>query len=61
MQLISTSPGGLFASLLLLCSSSVHAGECQKTTDIEGERCTIAGTELRMNDLQAVGSHNSYK
>lgn len=61
MQLISTSPGFLLASLLILCSSSVHAAKCQQTTDIERERCTIADTGLRMNDLQAVGSHNSYK
>lgn len=61
MQLTSTIPSLLLASLLLLCSSSVQAADCQQTTDIEHENCTIAGTGLRMNDLQAVGSHNSYK
>jgi hypothetical protein len=39
----------------------VQAADCQQTTDIEHENCTITGTGLRMNDLQAVGSHNSYK
>lgn len=61
MQLMPIRLGLFFASVLLLGSSFAHAAECQQTTDIERERCTLANAPLRMNDLQAVGSHNSYK
>lgn len=61
MQWISTRPGLLCATLLLLFTHSARADDCQQIQDIERERCTVSNTALRMNDLQAVGSHNSYK
>ena len=63
MQLISTSPSLLFASLLLLCSSAVHAGDCQKTTDIERERCVgDADSDFAsVGDKQfGLGSHKTH-
>jgi hypothetical protein len=52
----------LLAGLLLLANHSLQAQPdvCNQGTALEGP-CAVDHPKLRMNDLQAVGSHNSYK
>ncbi|GAB5499938.1 MAG: phosphatidylinositol-specific phospholipase C1-like protein [Pseudohongiellaceae bacterium] len=53
----------LFAAAALLgftLSTTVHADDHCENTSVEGA-CAIDTSALTMNDIQAVGSHNSYK
>ncbi|NQV70569.1 MAG: hypothetical protein HQ498_11130 [Pseudohongiella sp.] len=47
-------------SMLSEAASGQQPNACEKTVALEGP-CAIQATSLKMNDLQAAGSHNSYK
>ncbi|MGF1457315.1 MAG: phosphatidylinositol-specific phospholipase C1-like protein [Alphaproteobacteria bacterium] len=47
-------------ALAFIPFASAAAQTCPPGTDLEGP-CAVAREDLRLNDLQAVGSHNSYK
>ncbi len=48
------------AALAFTSFTTLKAQSCPPGTDLEGP-CTVSGEDLKLNDLQAVGSHNSYK
>lgn len=50
----------LMSAVLLQSPPSIAATESCVSADLEG-RCAIQDDGLKMNDLQTVGSHNSYK
>lgn len=49
-----------FAALCVLSTAAMAAEPCGTTTALEGP-CRVAVSGLRLNDLQVVGTHNSYK
>lgn len=50
----------LLAILVIACSNAVYADDHCQGNVLEGP-CAIDSSGLGMNDMQAVGSHNSYK
>ncbi len=55
-RLILVSSATVAASLLPMAT----AQSCEDSTAVEGQ-CSIETSHMKMNDLQAIGSHNSYK
>lgn len=42
------------------CAAFAEPGQCSGNAELEGH-CSNRSSDLSMNDLQAIGSHNSYK